>query len=292
MIFWPFARPVKETEPTRPPICVDELKAVMYGLAIGDALGVPYEFRQRGEFDCTGMDGHGTHDQPAGTWSDDTGMSLATLDSLTECDGHVDTADLLMRYRMWLDGGAYMPDRQTYDCGLTVASALRSGRGRSGEHDNGNGSLMRVAPCAFYRLTDDDIRRVSAVTHSHETSMGACVRYVRIIEGLLRHDTTPERVVADSGLRFRQDRPREEIRSDGFVLHTLDAALWCLLNTGSYRECVLAAVNLGADSDTTASVAGALAGAVYGMEGIPAEWVRGLRRGGLIGMYVDEATSR
>ena len=96
----------------------------MYGLAIGDALGVPYEFHQRDTFTCTGMTGHGTHNQPAGTWSDDTAMSLATLDSLNECGGKVDTTDLMMRYKMWLKHGRYMPDGKTYDTGITVATAI------------------------------------------------------------------------------------------------------------------------------------------------------------------------
>lgn len=96
------------------PIAQDKLKAVMYGLAIGDALGVPYEFHQRDTFTCAGMTGHGTHNQPAGTWSDDTAMSLATLDSLNECGGKVDTTDLMMRYKMWLKHGRYMPDGGRY----------------------------------------------------------------------------------------------------------------------------------------------------------------------------------
>lgn len=263
----------------------------MYGLAIGDALGVPYEFQQRDTFNCTGMIGHGEHNQPAGTWSDDTALSLATLDSLTECHGEVNTADMLMRYRMWLEHGMYMPDGKTFDSGITVATAIRSGHGCNGLDDNGNGSLMRMAPCAFYHLNDMEIEQVSAITHAHEISMTACVRYVRILEGLL--NCVPlHKAISDSGLLFDPTIPRTEVESDGFVLHTLNAALWCLTNTSSYRDCVLAAVNLGEDADTTASVAGALAGAVYGFDGIPTEWVGKLRGRELIDMYVSEATRK
>lgn len=273
------------------PITQDKLKAVMYGLAIGDALGVPYEFHQRDTFTCTGMTGHGTHNQPAGTWSDDTAMSLATLDSLNECGGKVDTTDLMMRYKMWLKHGRYMPDGKTDDTGITVATAIRSGRGCDGFLDNGNGSLMRIAPSAFYHLTDEEIRQVSAVTHAHEISMTACVRYVRILEELLDY-VPPHKAITDSGFPFDPTIPRTEVESDGFVLHTLNAALWCLTNTDNYQDCVLTAVNLGEDTDTTASVAGALAGAVYGFESIPQGWIGKLRERELIDMYVSEATRK
>lgn len=274
-----------------PPVEVEKLKSVMYGLAIGDALGVPYEFQQRDTFNCIGMIGHGEHNQPAGTWSDDTALSLATLDSLTECHGEVNTADILMRYRMWMEHGMYTPDGNTYDTGITVATAIRSGHGCDGLNDNGNGSLMRMAPCAFYHLTDMEIEQVSAITHAHEISLTACVQYVRILEGLL-NCVPSHKAITDSGFPFDPTIPRTKVESDGFVLHTLNAALWCLTNTHNYQDCVLTAVNLGEDTDTTASVAGALAGAVYGFESIPQEWVGKLRGRELLDMYVSEATRK
>lgn len=260
----------------------------MYGLAIGDALGVPYEFQQRDTFNCTGMIGHGEHNQPAGTWSDDTALSLATLDSLTECHGEVNTADMLMRYRMWLEHGMYTPDGNTYDSGITVATAIRSRHGCDGLNDNGNGSLMRVAPCAFYNLPDVEIKQVSAITHAHEMSMTACVQYVRILEGLL-NCVPSHKAITDSGFPFDPTIPRTKVESDGFVLHTLNAALWCLTNTHNYQDCVLTAVNLGEDTDTTASVAGALAGAVYGFDSIPTKWIEKMRGRELINMYICES---
>lgn len=263
----------------------------MYGLAIGDALGVPYEFQQRDTFTCTGLTGHGTHNQPAGTWSDDTAMSLATLDSLSKCGGEVDATDLMIRYKMWLEYGMYMPDGNTYDSGITVATAIRSGHGCDGLNDNGNGSLMRMAPCAFYHLTDMEIKQVSAITHAHEISMTACVRYVRILEELLDY-VPPRKAITDSEFPLDPTIPRTKVKSDGFVLHTLNAALWCLSNTDNYQDCVLTAVNLGEDTDTTASVAGALAGAAYGFESIPQEWVGKLRGRELLDMYVSEATRK
>lgn len=278
----------KQTTSKKQTIDLAKLKSVMYGLAIGDALGVPYEFRQRDTFNCTKMVGHGAHNQPAGTWSDDTAMSLATLDSLTECDGHIDPSDLLMRYTMWLEHGMYMPDEDAYDSGLTVSTAIITKHGCDGFRDNGNGSLMRVAPCAFYHLTDEEIRQASAVTHAHEISMDACVQYVRLLETLLK-GVNPSKAIEDTGLSFDPTIPRTQVESDGFVLHTLNAALWCLTNTSNYRDCVLTAVNLGEDTDTTASVAGALAGAVYGLNGIPSEWIMKLRKSEIIDMYVAES---
>lgn len=122
---------------------------------------------------------------------------------------------------------------------------------------------MRLLP-----LTDEEIRQVSAITHAHEISMTACVQYARIIERLLNH-VPPYKTITDSGFPFDPTIPRTEVKSDGFVLHTLNAALWCLSNTDNYQDCVLAAVNLGEDTDTTASVAGALAGAIYGLSPSP-----------------------
>lgn len=250
------------------------LHAAVYGQAVGDALGVPYEFKSRDGFECTGMTGHGTHDQPAGTWSDDTAMMLATLDSLADNKGRVNTADMLAKYRAWLKDGEYTPDGTVFDVGGTTSHALATGHGGTGERDNGNGSLMRILPLAFTDCSDDDIRAASAVTHAHEISTTACVRFVRIARILLadgpaysRTEVSREAGLIDD-LRYRE---RREVPSGGFVQDTLQAALWCLVNTDNYRDCVLAAVNLGGDTDTTAAVAGGLAGLVYGDAGNPWE---------------------
>ena len=121
--------------------------------------------------------------------------------------------------------------------------------------------------------------------------MTACVQYVRILEGLL-NCVPSHKAITDSGFPFDPTIPRTEVESDGFVLHTLNAALWCLTNTDNYRDCVITAVNLGEDTDTTASVAGALAGAVYGFDSIPTEWIEKLRGRELIDMYVSESELR
>lgn len=248
------------------------LRACLYGQAVGDALGVPYEFLARGSFSCTGMTGHGTHDQPAGTWSDDTSMALAVCDSYREL-GRVDVDDIRARFCRWYAEGAYTVDG-LFDVGITCARALREGRGLAGERDNGNGSLMRTLPLALVGATDDEVRAVSAITHAHELSCGLCVELVRVARRL----AAGEGVVRAAGEHaWLRERPEREVRSGGFVRDTFEAALWCLLTTTSYAECVLAAVNLGEDTDTTAAVAGGLAGIAYGMEGIPVEWLARLR---------------
>lgn len=243
----------------------------LYGQAVGDALGVPYEFRERGTFECRGMVGHGTHDQPAGTWSDDTSMALAVCDSYRRL-GRVDEGDIRARFLAWYEDDAYTCDR-LFDVGNATATALRLGHGLAGERDNGNGSLMRTVPLAFTDASDDDVRAVSAITHAHPTSVEACVDMVHAARALLRGGSPRE--VASAYVDV--DLPEDRVSSSGYVLSTFVASLWCLANTDDYASCVLRAVNLGDDTDTTAAVAGALAGIVYGIGGIPSEWVSALR---------------
>lgn len=249
------------------------LRDAVYGLAVGDALGVPFEFRERGTFECSGMVGFGTHAKPAGTWSDDTSLTLATCDSIREL-GFVETGDIRSRFRAWLDFGAYAIGRDVFDVGGTTARAIRSGVGCSGERDCGNGSLMRIVPLVFTDPTDDDVRAVSAITHANPRCTEACVDFVRIARRMADGEPVREAMGEYAGVA---DEPRDSVRSGGYVLDTLRAAFWCVANTGSYESCVLEAVNLGRDTDTTAAVAGALAGIVYGVESIPGAWIDALR---------------
>lgn len=244
------------------------LRDCIYWLAVGDVLGVPYEFRPRGTFECTDMIGYGTHGQPAGTWSDDTSMTLATCDSIREL-GHIDTADMRDKFVSWIARGEYTIGG-VFDYGGTTARALHTGKGGSGERDNGNGSLMRIAPLAFTDATNNEIREVSAITHAHRTSTDACIIFVELMRDVM-NDALPSWAIHLKGMS------EQEIRSGGFVRDTLKAATWCFVNTNSYEDCALAAVNLGDDTDTTAAVAGALAGTAYGIEAIPREWIDILR---------------
>ena len=250
------------------------LRDCVYGQAVGDAIGVPYEFHDRGSFHCEDMVGHGSHDMPAGTWSDDTSMALALCDSIREL-GRIDCDDMRARFVAWAGKGAYTVDG-VFDVGRTTAVALSAGEGLSGERDNGNGSLMRTMPLAFTDATDDEVRAVSAITHAHPTSTETCVAAVRFAR-LLAAGLSPREAAEgfwDEDLAAVEE---EEVSSSGYVLDTWRAASWCLLTTGDYASCVLRAVNLGDDTDTTAAVAGAFAGIVYGVEGIPEGWMEKLR---------------
>lgn len=258
-----------------------KIKDAVYGFAVGDALGVPYEFKKRGSFKCSNMIGYGTWDQPEGTWSDDTSMLLATCDSIRE-KRKIDTYDIMYRFGQWVYKGAYTAHGDCFDIGCTTAKAISnfnrgvhvSECGLSDEMSNGNGSLMRILPLAFVPNVDyETIKEVSALTHAHEISKQKCCEYVDIVKRLL--------LGQDVETQFKNVK-RKEIMSTGYVVDSFNAALWCFENTNNYKDCVLEAVNLGGDTDTIAALAGGLAGIKYGFEDIPTEWVDKLANKDLI----------
>ena len=266
-----------------------KMRDAVYGLAVGDALGVPYEFQARDTFRAAEPIGGGFHGQLAGTFSDDTSMTLATCESLLAKQGAIGVDDMRARFLAWLERGAYAIDGAVFDVGITTRLALEAGHGLDGEHDCGNGSLMRMLPLAFTEANDSEIAQVSAITHAHPVACRACAIYVHVARDLAAGATVPEAIarIADTEAPFDRlpkvaSLEREQIRSSGYAVDTLEAALWCLATTESYRACVLAAVNLGDDTDTVAAVAGGLAGIVYGMEAIPHAWVDMLRGRDLI----------
>lgn len=263
----------------------NKLKAAVYGLAVADALGVPVEFKERGTFHVTDMIGYGTHYQPVGTWSDDTSMTIATCDSIVkECC--IDLDDMRAKFNAWIEWGAYTAGGNVFDYGGTTAQALRTGKGVDHAYSNGNGSLMRILPLAFvHDITNEQIRAVSAITHAHEISKEACVIYVDIAKKLLAGEKLLDIL---HGLAVGAETPfyrlpsiaectEDEIRSSGYVVDTLEAALWVLANTDSYEAAVLKAVNLGSDTDTVGAVTGGLAGIIYGYDAIPDKWIKALR---------------
>lgn len=271
------------------------------GLVVGDALGVPFEFKQRDTFKCTDMIGYGTYGQPAGTWSDDSSLTLATLDSLAtnKCEIHLEL--IMDRFAKWLFRGDYTPHGNTFDVGNTTRYAINKfffygvkpeECGGSDISDNGNGSLMRILPLAFIKHSINDIYNLSRLTHAHEISMSGCALYVdmvtALIDGCDKHNAVDEALFYGVPCNFERietintsPASRDEIKSTGYVVDTLEAALWCFLNTDNYRDCVLEAVNLGGDTDTIAAVAGGLAGIYYGVggeKGIPEEWIDQIAR--------------
>ena len=300
----------------------------LWGLMVGDALGVPAEFKSRDklrENPVTDMTGFGTHNQEAGTWSDDTSMTLATMDSLNH---GIDYENMMKRFKEWLlYNKKYTPHGEVFDAGLVCRRAIMNFThgfevlecGEDGEYSNGNGSLMRILPAVLYVLKDaqpldeeklEVIHNVSRLTHSHPISLTGCGLYAFLVEELLKADAGEDvRTVLQRGIdrgffhyengldkyqaaalwQYRrleeledfEKLEEDEIQSTGYVAKTLEAALWCLLTTRSFKECVLKAVNLGGDTDTVAAVAGSLAGYVYGRgvnTGIPEEWLRQLSR--------------
>lgn len=270
----------------------EKVYSAIMGLVVGDALGVPYEFRQRDTFKAEGMTGYGTHNQPAGTWSDDSSMTLATLGSLVHC-GEIKPGDIMERFAHWLEYRAYTARGEVFDIGGTTHSAILRYLagvplhkcGSTDEHSNGNGALMRILPLAFVPHTLNELHTVAGLTHAHEISRHACQYYAAIAKALLNGLSKARifEIVQEIGLPQPFDRlgklielSRDEIKSSGYVVDTLEAALWCLLKTDNYRDCVLTAVNLGDDTDTVAAVAGGLAGILYGVggeKGIPEEWI-------------------
>ncbi|HJJ48264.1 MAG TPA: ADP-ribosylglycohydrolase family protein [Methanocorpusculum sp.] len=282
------------------------------GLACGDALGVPVEFTPRKilqENPVCKMRGFGTGNKPEGTWSDDTSLTLAALDSLAH---GINPEDCIMRFSAWLNEGKYTSDGDVFDVGTATYRAIESRIPGTAEKDNGNGSLMRILPavyCAYAKYGRDAVRTpeafelihtYSALTHAHPISKMTCGIYACVAVKLLDGEDKVWAVEegASAAARYYHENPdfrpsyqyftrifnrilgkigEVGIRSGGFAVDTLEAALWVLLQEDSYEKTVLHAVNLGEDTDTTAAVAGGLAGILYGAEAIPDEWTRCLK---------------
>lgn len=293
----------------------NHLKTILIGTAVGDALGVPVEFQQREMLKAnhvTDMREYGTHKQPKGTWSDDTSLMLCLAESMVE---GLDINKLAQKFIAWKNDNLWTPHGWVFDIGIGTRIAierLEDGMspelaGGFDEMDNGNGSLMRILPLVLH-IKDLDIeqrydwtKKVSSITHGHVRSVMACFYYLefakKIIDGKdkfqayneLQSEVTiyfesrkinPLEIQKFSRLLFEDISKVEEdnIKSSGYVLHTLEASVWCLLTTNSYKEAVLKAVNLGSDTDTTAAVTGGLSGLYYGIDEIPIDWLYEIAR--------------
>jgi ADP-ribosylglycohydrolase len=293
----------------------------IFGVVTGDALGCPVQFESREEVAAhpvTGMRGYGTFNLPAGSWTDDSSLTLALLDSICET-GTLDLKHIMENFVAWLDEGMFTPYGYAYDVGFGTMGAVRNYRrlrdphtcGVKDEKGNGNGSLMRIMPACLYccakGLGDEEaVRLVSAVcslTHAHLRANIACVLYFFMVREVLNGTgTLAERMQAglDRGFayyeRTPEDReepghyrrlrdlqafarvPESEIRSSGYVVDTLEAVAWSLITTDSFKEALLKAVNLGEDTDTVGAIAGGLAALYYGYDAILPEWISELKR--------------
>ena len=279
-------------------------QACLAGLAVGDALGTTLEFTTPGSFKpLTDMIGGGPFRLNPGQWTDDTSMALCLAESLIECGGF-NLKDQMERYvRWWLDGHHSATGR-CFDIGNTVRSALSSFRldgvaasGSTDKHSAGNGSIMRLAPVPiFFQDADEAIHYAaesSRGTHQADACLDACRYLSGIIWGLL-HGATKNEVLAAfyhpvgkswdginpdiakiaAGSFKEKDSPA--IRGTGYVVHSLEAALWAFHRSKNFEEGALLAVNLGEDADTTGAIYGQIAGAYYGLDGIPAGWLEKL----------------
>lgn len=282
--------------------------ASIVGFAVGDALGVPVEFVSREELSknpVKDMRGKGTHNQKAGTWSDDTSLTIALIKALNDKEFNVDS--MARRMMDWLYKGKYTANGKVFDVGNTTREAIwRMHKGAppieaggKDECSNGNGSLMRIHPLAFYLLDVDNfeekknmIYQVSSLTHANIISKVACHFLVELIICLLK--TNDIRAAYDTVCRefaeyYTEDKvqsvfanifsgkilsmPVSSIKSSGYVIDTLEAVLWCIFHTTTYKDAVLTAVNLGDDTDTVGAITGGIAGIIYGLNAIPEEWI-------------------
>jgi len=297
----------------KPKRLIEYVISTIIGGAIGDALGVPFENQKRDTFKATNMIGYnGVHNQPIGTWSDDTSLTLCLMENIVEggdCDA------LMRKFCDWHKNGYMTPHGKCFDDGHTTFAAIKafgkgtpaSQCGQAGEDDNGNGSLMRIAPVAFLNIDNNDfysrlenVEKYSSITHAHPRSVLGCIIYTEFLRELY---ITNDKYLAldairnickyglDANAKYKTELShynriltsdfeklgRDDIKSDGYVVHTLEAALWCFLRNDNFKDTVLEAVNLGGDTDTTAMVAGSMAGLFDG-ESIPDEWCNSLAK--------------
>lgn len=288
---------------------------ILLGVAIGDALGVPVEFKNRNYLKVNpiiDMIGFGTHNQPAGTWSDDSSLTFCLTEALIEGYTIEKSANNLLK---WYTENYWTADGDVFDIGnttLKVIIKLKNGvsayeSGLKTEQSNGNGSLMRMSPLIIYLQNQPIekrfkiIKEESSITHAHMVSVIACFYFVEFGIGLLNgkekfevykelQKTIPDflrtQSISEKEIKYFErllvnninEDEEEIIFSTGYVIHTLTASIWSILNTNSFEEAVLKAVNLGEDTDTTASVVGALAGLVYSQSQMPEKWINTIKR--------------
>ena len=294
----------------------------LLGVAIGDAVGVPYEFTSREEMQAnpaTDMIGHGTYNQPKGTWSDDSSLTFCLAESLV---GGYNLKDMSERFIKWVDEAYWTAHNQVFDIGITTSIAisrlrviidesnleeLERQKDYGNERDNGNGSLMRIIPLLFYikgkpiKEQFNIVWEVSALTHRHIRAAMSCMIYLNLAEKLLegkdKVDAYKEMRVDIAKLWDAIDFPEKErkpfekvihndirdtgiddLKTGGYVIEVLESSIWFFLNKDSYNDTILSIINLGHDTDTSAAIAGGLAGLYYGREEMPEEWVAHIAR--------------
>lgn len=290
-------------------------KDILFGIAAGDALGVPVEFMSREQIaqnPVTDMIGYGTYNLPAGTWSDDSSLAFCLSEALTQ---ELDYHQVAENFREWMYNNYWTPRGNMFDIGYTTSVSIENFEmgmppteaGCNDEGSNGNGSLMRILPLLVhikdkpieerFRITKD----ISSITHGHIRSLIACFYYLefakKIVEGIekfqayqelkeeistfLKSIEVSEKEISVYKRLLVEDVftiQEDTISGRGYVVDTIEASIWCLLTTEDYATATLKAVNLGNDTDTTGAVTGGLAGLLYGHQNIPEHWMNQLAR--------------
>ncbi|WP_462221052.1 ADP-ribosylglycohydrolase family protein [Ferruginibacter sp.] len=297
-------------------ITTNKIKDAILGLVIADAVGVPYEFSSRETLKvrpAKDMISQGSHNQAKGTWSDDSSLTLCLLDALIE---NYSLQKIAENFIGWKYKNLWTARGRVFDIGITTSHSIerlnkilkRNAINELGElkymgseEDNGNGSLMRILPLAFYlyqKPIEEQWQKtweVSALTHPPFRAAMACLIYNKITEQIIEgksFDLAYKEMCNDIISFWKKEEFSEEefkifgrilsgnigelkeevINSGGYVINTLEASIWVLLDSNSYKEAVLKAVNLGRDTDTTAAVVGGIAGLMYGQESFPENW--------------------
>ena len=293
------------------------VKDSIVGFAIGDALGVPLEGMDRGVYKKRNTDemlGGMSHNQELGTWSDDTSMTLATMDSIITL-GEINYDDIAKRFCKWLFGGDYTANGDVFDFGNTTYRALNKfyyqmndaiNCGLKDEYDCDNGSLMRMLPIAQYYYFNrgydrlemiDTINNISSITHANDTCKLGCnilCRYIYYLLDGYTKETAYELIqnedysdVFDQQTISKFERildgtlsilPEKYVKSSGYVVDTLEAAIYTILHTDNFKDAIINAVDLGKDTDTIGAIVGSLAGIIYNYDEIPEKWLNNTKK--------------
>ena len=299
------------------------VKDSLYGFIVGDTMGVPVEFEDREKLinkPVTSMLGYGSHDVEEGVYSDDTSMTLATMDSIIKQNGIINYNDIADKFCNWVNNNEYTATNKVFDIGMTTKYALikyfnnkidATMCGGTNINENGNGSLMRMLPIAlycFYKNIKDDneiftlVKNLSSITHAHDISILGCYIYVRYVISLLE---TKNKISSYNFIKkldysmFIEEVKLEysrilfsdistlninDVNSSGYVVDTLEAVFWIILNCSNYNESIIGAINLGGDTDTIGAITGSIAGILYGYDNISKRWISKLKNKD----YIDE----
>jgi len=259
----------------------NRVRGSIVGLAVGDALGAPLEFSKRDSVPLvTDMIGGGPFNLAPGEWTDDTSMALCLMDSMI-ANGGFDGRDVIDGFLRWRDHGENSVTGRCFDIGGATAEGLRYfertgkfiGEGSPNDSSNGNGSLMRVAPVIAFPDGRKLAVRQSHLTHAGHTAAVCCETFVGLLMWCTTADDPTKFPVFFPWSKTIIERDRGSIQSDGYSLHTMDAAIWAVGNSRSFEDALIKAVNLADDSDTVGAVTGQLAGVVWGYDSIPSRWL-------------------